>query len=164
MSLVQAIFYAECVLIHSKCDNLMVMTTPPQSKQITDPYICAAYGALVRAGRNALGISQNGLAAILGVHRTTLVRLEQGTPPLRIGLCLSAVAVLKQTGVVCETLEIQTSSGQANERGIQLTISSDAIKKAQQAIDGSIAAENQTRHFLGEGFLPPLEESPLRKK
>jgi DNA-binding XRE family transcriptional regulator len=140
------------------------MINYPQNKQINDPDLCAAYGAVVRAGRNALGISQNGLASILGVHRTTLVRLEQGTPPLRTGLCLSAIAVLKQTGVVCDTLETQTGNGKVNESGLQLNISLDAIKKAQQGINGLITAENQMTHFLGHDFLPPLEEKPLRKK
>lgn len=147
-----------------KCDNLMAMTEPLQSKQITDPDMCAAYGAVVRAGRNALGMSQNGLAAILGVHRTTLVRLEQGTPPLRRGLCLTAVDVLKKAGVACETLAIQTGTGQFNDGSLLLTISADAIKKAQQGIEGLIHGDDLSAHFLGDGFVPPLEEKPLRKK
>lgn len=147
-----------------KCDNLMAMTELLQSKQITDPDMCAAYGAVVRAGRNALGMSQNGLAAILGVHRTTLVRLEQGTPPLRRGLCLTAVDVLKKAGVACETLAIQTGTGQFNDGSLLLTISADAIKKAQQGIEGLIHGDDLSAHFLGDGFVPPLEEKPLRKK
>ena len=147
-----------------KCDNLMAMTEPLQSKQITDPDMCAAYGAVVRAGRNALGMSQNDLAAILGVHRTTLVRLEQGTPPLRRGLCLTAVDVLKKAGVACETLAIQTGTGQFNDGSLLLTISADAIKKAQQGIEGLIHGDDLSAHFLGDGFVPPLEEKPLRKK
>ena len=147
-----------------KCDNLMAMPEPLQSKQITDPDMCAAYGAVVRAGRNALGMSQNGLAAILGVHRTTLVRLEQGTPPLRRGLCLTAVDVLKKAGVACETLAIQTGTGQFTDGSLLLTISADAIKKAQQGIEGLIHGDDLSAHFLGDGFVPPLEEKPLRKK
>ena len=147
-----------------KCDNLMAMTELLQSKQITDPDMCAAYGAVVRAGRNALGMSQNGLAAMLGVHRTTLVRLEQGTPPLRRGLCLTAVDVLKKAGVACETLAIQTGTGILNDGSLLLTISADAIKKAQQGIEGLISGDDLSAHFLGDGFVPPLEEKPLRKK
>ena len=147
-----------------KCDNLMAMTELLQSKQITDPDMCAAYGAVVRAGRNALGMSQNGLAATLGVHRTTLVRLEQGTPPLRRGLCLTAVDVLKKAGVACETLAIQTGTGILNDGSLLLTISADAIKKAQQGIEGLISGDDLSEHFLGDGFVPPLEEKPLRKK
>lgn len=142
----------------------MAMTEPLQSKQITDPDMCAAYGAVVRAGRNALGMSQNGLAAILGVHRTTLVRLEQGTPPLRRGLCLTAVDVLKKAGVACEALAIQTGTGQFNDGSVLLTISADAIKKAQQGIEGLVHGDDLSAHFLGHGFVPPLEEKPLRKK
>lgn len=145
-----------------KCDNLMAMTELLQSKQITDPDMCAAYGAVVRAGRNALGMSQNGLAAILGVHRTTLVRLEQGTPPLRRGLCLTAVDVLKKAGVACETLA--TGTGQFIDGSLLLTISADAIKKAQQGIEGLVDGDDLSAHFLGDGFVPPLEEKPLRKK
>lgn len=140
------------------------MTDSLQSKQITDPDICAAYGAVVRAGRNALGISQNGLAAILGIHRTTLVRLEQGSPPLRRGLCLTAVDVLKQAGVACETPEMQTGTGKFDEGGLLLTISADAVRKAQQGIEGLIPSQDLSTHFLGDGFVPPLEEKPLRKK
>ena len=147
-----------------KCDNLMAMTELLQSKQITDPDMCAAYGAVVRAGRNALGMSQNGLAAILGVHRTTLVRLEQGTPPLRRGLCLTAVDVLKKAGVACETVAIQTGTGRLNDGSLLLTISADTIKKAQQGIEGLIPGDDLSTHFLGDGFVPPLEEKPLRKK
>ena len=142
----------------------MAMPEQLQSKQITDPDMCAAYGAVVRAGRNALDISQNGLAAILGVHRTTLVRLEQGTPPLRRGLCLTAVDVLKKAGVACETLAIQTGTGQFTDGSLLLTISADAIKKAQQGIEGLIHGDDLSAHFLGDGFVPPLEEKPLRKK
>ena len=142
----------------------MAMTELLQSKQITDPDMCAAYGAVVRAGRNALGMSQNGLAAMLGVHRTTLVRLEQGTPPLRRGLCLTAVDVLKKAGVACETLAIQTGTGQFIDGSLLLTISADAIKKAQQGIEGLVDGDDLSAHFLGDGFVPPLEEKPLRKK
>lgn len=126
--------------------------------------MCAAYGAVVRAGRNTLGMSQNGMAAILGVHRTTLVRLEQGTPPLRRGLCLTAVDVLKKAGVACETLEIQTGTGRFSDGCLLLTISADAVRKAQQGIEGLIPSDDLSVHFLGEGFVPPLEEKPLRKK
>lgn len=142
----------------------MAMADTLQSKQITDPDMCAAYGAVVRAGRNALGMSQNGLAAILGIHRTTLVRLEQGTPPLRRGLCLTAVDVLQKAGVACETLEIQTGTGRFKDGSLLLTISADAVKKAQQGIEGLIPRDDLSAHFLGNGFVPPLEEKPLRKK
>lgn len=142
----------------------MAMNDSLQSKQITEPDLCAAYGAVVRAGRNALGMSQNGLAAILGVHRTTLVRLEQGTPPLRRGLCMSAVEVLKKAGVVCETSVIQKGSGKLNDTNLLLSITAEAVRRAQQGIDGLIPSDGLTTHFLGDGFVPPLEENPLRKK
>ena len=71
------------------------------SKQIHDPDVCLAFGAYVRAARNALSLSQTALAEMLGVHRTTLVRLEKGSPPLKRGLCVSAVAFLTKAGVSC---------------------------------------------------------------
>ena len=40
----------------------------------------------------------------------------------------------------------------------------DAIKKAQQGIEGLIPGDDLSAHFLGDGFVPPLEEKPLRKK
>lgn len=142
----------------------MAMSDSRQSKQLSDPDLCAAYGAVVRAGRNALGISQNEMAAILGVHRTTLLRLEQGTAPLRTGLCLSALDVLKRAGVVCTTPGVQSALGTLGDEGLHLEISSESVRKAQQGIDGLVPADRLASHFLGERFVPPLEERPLRRK
>ena len=118
----------------------------------------------MRAGRSALGISQSELASILGVHRTTLVRLEQGTPPLRTGLCLSAVEVLAQAGFVCRSPEIQTGQGDLSDASLTVAISTNAISKAQQAIDGQVPAEKLVEHFWGKAFVPPLQDKPLRRR
>lgn len=140
------------------------MSDTSQSKLITDPGLCAAYGAVVRAGRSALGISQSEFASLLGVHRTTLLRLEQGTPPLRIGLCVAAVQVLRGAGFVCETQGLQTASGELEGSGVRITLQAEAIQKAQQKLDGHIPDDNLVRHLLGGDFLPPLQEKPLRKR
>ena len=142
----------------------MVMSSSPLGKQIIDADLCAAYGTLVRAGRNALGISQNALAAMLGVHRTTLVRLEQGVPPLRTGLCLSAVEVLKRAGVECQTPELEQGTGFDLAGSLTMAIRGDAIVKAQQGIEQQLGNEVIANHFLGAAFIPPLAEKPLRKK
>ena len=72
---------------------------PPLSKVIHDPDQCLLYGAFVRAGRNALNLSQDQLALMLGINRTTLVRLEKGIPPFKRSLCLSMVEVFKKIGI-----------------------------------------------------------------
>lgn len=164
MSLVHDFLNLTLWVLTSKCDNLMPMSPTLQTKQITDASLCAAYGTLVRAGRNALGISQNALASILGVHRTTLVRLEQGVPPLRTGLCLSALEVLKKAGVECLTPEMEQGIGLRPATGLNLAISSEAIAKAQQVIDQQMTNEAVAEHLLGTTFTPPLAEKPLRKK
>lgn len=140
------------------------MSTPANPKQITDPDLCAAYGAMLRAGRNALGISQIAMATALGVHRTTLVRLEQGTPPLRTGLCTSALAVLGQAGLECNTPELHNGQEPLTEAGLTLHISPASIRKAQQAIEGTLSDDQLISHFWGDSFTPPLQDKPLRKK
>ncbi len=142
----------------------MPMNDSSHIKQITDATLCASYGALVRAGRNALGISQNGLAALLGVHRTTLVRLEQGTPPLRTGLCNSALEVLRQAGVECDMPQTTALQYTTNGVGLHIHITAQAIAKAQQGMEEQMTAEALAAHFLGSAFKPPLTEKPLRKK
>jgi DNA-binding XRE family transcriptional regulator len=87
-----------------KCWKNRVMTLETrffaeQPKVVRDPDQCMLGGAYVCAVRNALGMSQGDLAAILGVTRTTLTRLEQGLPPLKMALCKTALEVFKEAGV-----------------------------------------------------------------
>jgi DNA-binding XRE family transcriptional regulator len=140
------------------------MTTTASPKQITDPDLCAAYGTLLRAGRNALGLSQIAMANALGIHRTTLLRLEQGSPPLRIGLCTSVLQVLRQAGLECDTPELENGQSPLTSTSLNIRITTDSIRKAQQAIDGTTQPDQLIQHFWGDTFTPPLQEKPLRKK
>jgi len=76
-----------------------------QPKVFRDPAHCMMWGAYVCAVRNALGMSQSDLAAILGVTRTTLTRLEQGIPPLKAPLCRTALEVFKEAGVKSASMD-----------------------------------------------------------
>lgn len=134
------------------------------SKQIHDPDVCLAYGAFVRAARNALSLSQTTLAGMLGVHRTTLVRLEKGSPPLKRGLCTSAVSVLAQAGVSCEELMKEFKSPDDVNHVLQLTLKFGAIRQSQKVIDQGLAEEELVRSLVGNNFVAPLQEKPLRRK
>ena len=134
------------------------------NKQIHDPDECLAFSAFVRAGRNALGLSQTALASMLGVHRTTLLRLEKGSPPLRRGLCESAVYVLGQAGVTCDVLKDGNFGSQSGTKDLKLVVIFDALKKAEHVIATGQDEKDFGRLLLGEGFVPPLQEKPLRRK
>lgn len=51
-------------------------------------------GALVRDRRKALGVSQEALAAQVGVSRRWIVALEGGKPTVELGLVLRVLAAL----------------------------------------------------------------------
>jgi len=51
-------------------------------------------GRAVRLKRKEKGLSQNALAAQLGVERKWVIRLESGNPKAELGLVLKALAVL----------------------------------------------------------------------
>ncbi len=134
------------------------------SKQIHDPDVCLAYGAFVRAGRNALSLSQTTLAGMLGVHRTTLVRLEKGSPPLKRGLCISAVAVLAQAGVRCDELMKDFKSPDDINHVMHVTLKFNALRQSQKVIDQGLAEEDLVHSLVGNDFVAPLQEKPLRRK
>ena len=134
------------------------------NKQIHDPDEGLAYGAFVRAGRTALGLSQTALATILGVHRTTLLRLEKGSPPLRRGLCESAVYVLGRAGVTCEVLQKGNFGSNGGTKDLQIMVIFDALKRAELVVTSGEDEKEFGRLLLGEGFIAPLQEKPLRRK
>jgi DNA-binding XRE family transcriptional regulator len=78
---------------------------PETAKLLYDPDHCLLYGAEVRAARGVLGLSQSELADMLGVTRTTVLRLEKGIAPLRLALCESAVDTLKKAGVSSNAMD-----------------------------------------------------------
>lgn len=135
------------------------------NKLIHDPDECLVIGAFVRAGRNALGLSQTALAHMLGVHRTTILRLEKGAAPLKRGLCETAIEVLGKAGVINAAPQQRDTQGRAGgARDIQMTVAFDSLRRAQRLIESGEAESDFGRLLLGEDFVPPLEEKPLRKK
>jgi len=134
------------------------------SKQIHDPDVCLAFGAYVRAARNALSLSQTALADMLGVHRTTLVRLEKGSPPLKRGLCVSAVAVLTKAGVSCNGLSTDKRYAQEQDQTLIVEFKFSSLQKAQRAMEDGLSDSELPAILLGADFVAPLEAKPLRRK
>ena len=119
--------------------------------------------AYVCAVRNALGMSQGDLAAILGVNRTTLMRLEQGVAPLKFALCKSAVQVFKEAGVTSKAMdELIASIGVPPT--LDITIQTPHLLKMRSKVAMKSTPENKATLLLGENFSPPLDQSPLRKR
>lgn len=135
-----------------------------QPKVFRDPDQCMMWGAYVCAVRNALGMSQGDLAAILGVTRTTLTRLEQGVPPLKAPLCRSALEVFKEAGVSSTAMEavLHIESGLPTSLDISIEIH-HLLKMRSQTVKAATTADKSAL-LLGENFVPPLEQTPLRKK
>jgi DNA-binding XRE family transcriptional regulator len=134
------------------------------SKQIHDPDVCLAFGAYVRAARNALSLSQTALAEMLGVHRTTLVRLEKGSPPLKRGLCVSAVVVLTKAGVSCNGLSTDKRYAQEQDQTLIVEFKFSSLQKAQRAMEDGLSDSELPAILLGADFVAPLEAKPLRRK
>ena len=134
------------------------------SKQIHDPDVCLAYGSFVRAARNALSLSQTALAGMLGVHRTTLLRLEKGTPPLKTGLCASAVSVLAKAGATCEELMGDFKAPKDFDHAMLVKYKFNSLRQSQKVIDQGMSEEELVRYLVGSEFIAPLQEKPLRRK
>ena len=116
------------------------------------------------AVRNALGMSQRDLAAILGVTRTTLTRLEQGVPPLKALLCRTALEVFKEAGVSSAAMEDVLYIGAGLPVSLDISIEINHLLKMRSQTVKSATTADKTTLLLGEDFIPPLEQSPLRKK
>jgi DNA-binding XRE family transcriptional regulator len=145
------------------------MTTPgypfsPVPKLIQDTDTCKALGCYVRAGRNALGLSQADLADLLGVNRTTLLRLEKGIAPLRSALCLSAVEVLRRLGATSEQIELLVAGKGRVTETINFSIDFLAMKQTQEIAETRAASQGGIVSLLGTEYIPPLVIAPLRKK
>lgn len=139
---------------------------PPQPvpKLIQDSDACKAIGCYVRAARNALSLSQRDVAELLGVNRTTLLRLEKGISPLRFALCLSAVKVLGRLGAESEQIENLVSGQGRVTDTIYFTVDFQAMKRSQALAEQEFAAQGGIASLLGEEYVPPLVLTPLRKK
>jgi transcriptional regulator with XRE-family HTH domain len=122
------------------------------------------WGAYVCAVRNALGMSQSDLAAILGVTRTTLTRLEQGIPPLKAPLCRTALEVFKEAGVKSSAMEDVLLIGSGIPISLDISIEIHHLLKMRSQTVMSATTADKKSLLLGDDFVPPLEQSPLRKK
>ena len=135
-----------------------------QPKVVRDPDQCMLWGAYVCAVRNALGMSQGDLAAILGVTRTTLTRLEQGVPPLKMALCRTALGVFKEAGVSSLSMDDAARIGVGLPVALDIKFEIHHLRKMRSQIAKAASASDKAAMLLGEGFTPPLEQTPLRKK
>ncbi len=122
------------------------------------------WGAYVCAVRNALGMSQGDLAAILGVTRTTLTRLEQGVPPLKMALCKTAFGVFKEAGVSSTAMDEAALIGAGLPVALDIKFEIHHLRKMRSQTAKAATAADKATMLLGEGFTPPLEQAPLRKK
>lgn len=135
--------------------------TNDSSKVLNDPGICMAYAAFIRGSRSLLGLSQEDFSQILGVERTTVVRLEKGKPPLKRELCRAALELLAKAGIKSrdmtkfesqlwfdEVIEVELMMGKLVSDYLKLP--KDTTLEAKQAA------------LFGPNFKPPLSERPLR--
>ena len=121
------------------------------------------YGAYVRGVRSALGLSQSALADMLGVNRTTLLRLEKGQPPLKKALCETVVELLKQAGVQSNAMSsLKTEPGVTTT--LDININFGTLMHSLYQLPKSAAVDAKTEALFGQDYVPPLEQAPLRKK
>ena len=135
-----------------------------QPKVFRDPDHCMMWGAYVCAVRNALGMSQGELAAILGVTRTTLTRLEQGIPPLKAPLCRTALEVFNEAGVHSKAMEDVLFIGAGLPVSLDISIEIHHLLKMRSQTFKAATTADKSALLLGENFVPPLTQVPLRKK
>ena len=138
----------------------------PQTKLVQDSDVCKAMGCYVRAARNALGLSQQKLSELLGVNRTTILRLEKGTAPLRFALCLSAIELLSRLGARSVQIEKLATEGKIPvDTAIDLSVDFASMKRLQSLADSKLGQGSKGAFpILGKDHIPPLMKSPLRKK
>lgn len=135
-----------------------------QPKVVRDPDQCMLWGAYVCAVRNALDMSQGDLAAILGITRTTLTRLEQGVPPLKMALCRTALEVFKEAGVSSLVMEDAALIGAGLPVALDIKFEIHHLRKMRSQTAKAATTSDKAAMLLGEGFTSPLEQTPLRKK
>lgn len=133
-------------------------------KVLRDPDVCLMWGAFVSAARNAMGLSQNELAAIMGVTRATIVRLEQGIAPLRTVLCVTAYEIFKEAGIESEAAKDLSTGLGGVPVALDLSFEFQRLKIIRAKTIKPDAPEIKAKEIMGEDFVPPLEQMPLRRK
>lgn len=141
----------------ARCKDAAMLSIPanPSSKLMHEHGECARCAAFVRGARSALGINQTLLAELLGVTRSTLVRLEKGTPPLRQALCEAAIEVLGQLGA-------KHNTGQ--DEFLSIAIDFNALDRVQRIMAEVTNEQECVFALMGMNFVAPLTVKPLRKK
>jgi len=132
------------------------------SKLLVEEDLCQMYGAYVRGARSALGLSQSALAEMLGVNRTTLLRLEKGLPPLRKALCQATVEILKKAGVnslAMDTLMTTPGCPKVLDIGIDMVI----LVNSFFDLPKTSTVDAKTEALFGQNYVAPLRKMPLRK-
>lgn len=132
-------------------------------KLLFDPDQCLLYGSFIRASRSILGLSQVEFAEVLGVTRTTLVRLENGIAPLKKSLCEAAVDLLKSVGIESETM-VQIRNGPGVPTTLDISVNYGTLLHSFLRLPRNTEAQAKMEVLFGEGFVSPLKESPLRRK
>lgn len=116
------------------------------------------YAAYVRGSRHALGINQTTLAELLGVNRSTLVRLEKGEPPLKQTLVMAAIDVLEQLGAHVDDFPVPEVADD-----LKFAVSLQRVRQISELASDKGVGLDALQSLLTPDFKPPLKESPLRK-
>jgi len=132
-------------------------------KVIRDNDHCMIIGTLVRGIRNAIGISQIDLAQLLGVSRSTVLKLEQGRPPLKLALCQSAMEVFEEAGVQSLAMRDVILIGAGYPISIDFSIEFQHLRHLRHVLLKNPNSSGIGQLMLGDKFNPPHKTNPLRK-
>lgn len=130
-------------------------------KQIQNPDQCRLYGAFVRGARAFLGLNQDEFAKMVGVERTTLIRLEKGEPPLKRHLCQSVIQVLAQAGIKSSDI-LDVLDGLIINPVISIKIEYERLQAGLFGLSKTSSFEEKQDALLGLEYRPPLVDQPLR--
>lgn len=132
-------------------------------KLLIDPDQCLMYGSYIRASRALLGLNQEEFAQVLGITRSTLVRLENGVAPLKKSLCEAAVDLLKTAGIESGAMdEIRYMPGVPTM--LDISINYGTLLNSFLRLPRKAEAQTKVKALFGDGFVAPLKENPLRRK
>lgn len=130
-------------------------------KAFNDPETCLAYAAFIRGSRSLLGLSQEDFSQILGVERTTVVRLEKGKPPLKRELCRAAVELLAKAGIKPKDMtQLESQLGFVGM--VELDLNMGKLVADYLNLPKNTSLEAKQLALFGSNFKPPLSERPLR--
>ncbi len=143
----------------------MVQKEKPNTtlKLLLDPDQCLLYGSFIRASRTILGLSQEEFAEVLGVTRSTLVRLENGIAPLKKSLCEAAVDLLRSAGIESDAMDkVRNAPGVPTT--LDISVNYGTLLHSFLRLPRNTEAQAKVEALFGEGFVAPLKETPLRRK